>query len=108
MDSYLSDLLDQNLIKVCRSSTKFLHKLFLTRNQPNLDLVFMVHHDQILVNGQQDLPDIQLIRDLLNYLSGLQDAFNDQVGQLRQLILSVVQGLQVKEGTYQVGVVAIL
>jgi hypothetical protein len=71
-------------------------------------LVFMVDHDQILVNGQQDLPDIQLIRDLLNYLSGLQDAFNDQVGQLGQLILSVVQGLQVKEGTYQVGVVAVL
>lgn len=34
-------------------------------------LVFMVDHDQVLVNGQQDLPDIQLIRDLLNYLSGL-------------------------------------
>jgi len=34
-------------------------------------LVFMVDHDQILVDGQQDLPDIQLIRDLLNYLSGL-------------------------------------
>jgi hypothetical protein len=59
-------------------------------------LVFMVDHDQILVDGQQDLPDIQLIRDLLNYLSGLQDAFNDQVGKLRQLILTVVQGLQVK------------
>jgi hypothetical protein len=71
-------------------------------------LVFMVDHDQVLVDGQQDLPDIQLIRDLLNYLSGLQDAFNDQVWKLRQLILSVVQGLQVKEGTYQVGVVAIL
>ena len=71
-------------------------------------LVFMVDHDQVLVNGQQDLPDIQLIRDLLNYLSGLQDAFNDQVGKLGQLILTVVQGLQVKEGTYQVGVVAIL
>jgi hypothetical protein len=34
-------------------------------------LVFMVDHDQVLVNGEQDLPDIQLIRDLLNYLSGL-------------------------------------
>ena len=34
-------------------------------------LVFMVDHDQILVDGQQDLPDIQLIRDLLNYLSSL-------------------------------------
>ena len=34
-------------------------------------LVFMVDHDQVLVDGQQDLPDIQLIRDLLNYLSGL-------------------------------------
>jgi len=34
-------------------------------------LVFMVYHDQILVNRQQDLPDIQLIRDLLNYLCGL-------------------------------------
>ena len=71
-------------------------------------LVFMVDHDQVLVNGQQDLPDIQLIRDLLNYLSSLQDAFHDQIGKLGQLILTVVQGLQVKEGTYQVGVVAIL
>ena len=31
----------------------------------------MVDHDQVLVNGEQDLPDIQLIRDPLNYLSGL-------------------------------------
>ena len=34
-------------------------------------LVFMVDHDQVLVNGEQDLPDIQLICDLLNYLCGL-------------------------------------
>jgi hypothetical protein len=33
--------------------------------------VFMVDHDQVLVDREQDLPDIQLIRDLLNYLSGL-------------------------------------
>ena len=31
----------------------------------------MINDDQVLVNGEQDLPDIQLIRDLLNNLSGL-------------------------------------
>lgn len=31
----------------------------------------MIDDDQVLVNGEQDLPYIQLIRDLLNYLSGL-------------------------------------
>ena len=34
-------------------------------------LVFMVDHNQELVNKELDLPDIQLIRDLLNYLIGL-------------------------------------
>jgi len=31
----------------------------------------MINDDQVLVNGEQDLPDIQLIRDLLNNLGGL-------------------------------------
>lgn len=34
-------------------------------------LVFMINDDQVLVNGKQDLSDIQLICDLLNNLSGL-------------------------------------
>ena len=34
-------------------------------------LVFMINYDKVLVNGEQDLPDIQLICDLLNNLSGL-------------------------------------
>ena len=40
--AFILILLDQNLIKVCRAGAKLLHILFLARNQPYLDLVFMV------------------------------------------------------------------
>ena len=62
----LPNVVSLDLDKLIKESLRSLNACILIGS-----LVFMINDDQVLVNGEQDLPDIQLIRDLLNYLSGL-------------------------------------
>ena len=68
----------------------------------------MVDHNQILMNREQDLTDVQLISNLFDYLGCLQNAFDNQIWKLRQLIRTVMLCLQIKQSTEKVSVIAVL
>ena len=62
----LPNFVSLDLYKLIKECLRGLNGYILIRS-----LVFMINDDQVLVNGKQDLSDIQLICDLLNNLSGL-------------------------------------